>query len=88
VRRQLSTQVMFEAVIGSVSLQAGSTASPVIEEAERSARGVLDELEQRLATHDVDQIVAFFTDDVVLIGDTEENFDRATTVAYPQLMAT
>ena len=32
-------------------------------------------------------MVAFFTDDVVLIGDTEENFDRATTVAYLQLMA-
>jgi uncharacterized protein (TIGR02246 family) len=60
---------------------------PMTGEAERSARGVLGELEQRLATHDLDQMVAFFTDDVVLIGDTEENFDRATTVAYLQQMA-
>jgi hypothetical protein len=40
----------------------------VTEEAERSARGVLGELEQRPATHDLDQMIASFTDDVVLIG--------------------
>jgi uncharacterized protein (TIGR02246 family) len=60
---------------------------PMTAEAERSARGVLGELEERLATHDLDQMVAFFTEDIVLIGDTEENFDRATTVAYLQVMA-
>jgi uncharacterized protein (TIGR02246 family) len=57
------------------------------EDPERSARGVLAELEERLATHDLDQIVDFFTEDVVLIGDAEENFDRETTVAYLRLMA-
>lgn len=59
----------------------------VTEDAEASARSVLAELEKRLATHDLDQIVDFFTDDVVLVGDAEENFDRDTTVAYLRLMA-
>lgn len=57
------------------------------EDPERSARSVLTELEERLATHDLDRIVGFFTDDVVLIGDAEENFDRDATVAYLGVMA-
>jgi uncharacterized protein (TIGR02246 family) len=57
------------------------------EDPERSARSVLAELEERLATHDIDRIVGFFTDDVVLIGDAEENFDRDATVAYLGVMA-
>jgi uncharacterized protein (TIGR02246 family) len=57
------------------------------DDSEPSARRVLGELEARLATHDLDQIVDFFTEDVVLIGDAEENFDRDTTVSYLRLMA-
>jgi uncharacterized protein (TIGR02246 family) len=57
------------------------------EDPERSALSVLAELEERLATHDLAQIVDFFTEDVVLIGDAEENFDRDATVAYLSLMA-
>jgi uncharacterized protein (TIGR02246 family) len=63
------------------------TVAAVTEDPERSARAVLAELEERLATHDLDQIVDFFTEDVVLIGDAQENFDRDTTVAYLRLMA-
>jgi uncharacterized protein (TIGR02246 family) len=54
---------------------------------ERSARSVLAELEERLATHDLAQFVDFFTEDVVLIGDDEEYFDRDATVAYLSVMA-
>ena len=59
----------------------------MIEDPERSARSVLAELEERLATHDLDRIVSFFTDDIVLIGDAVENFDRDATVAYLAAMA-
>src|SRR3954453_20837774 len=52
-----------------------------------AAQGLLAELEERLATHDLDQIVELFTDDVVLIGDSVENFDRDSTVSYLKLMA-
>jgi uncharacterized protein (TIGR02246 family) len=52
-----------------------------------TARGLLAELEERLATHDLDQMVDLITDDVVLIGDAVENFDRDETVAYLSLMA-
>ena len=54
---------------------------------EHVARTVLAELEERLATHDLDQMADFFTDDVVLIGDAVENFDREATVGYLGLMA-
>jgi uncharacterized protein (TIGR02246 family) len=57
------------------------------EDPERTARRVLAELEERLATHDLDQMAAFFSDDVVLIGDADECFDREATVAYLGLMA-
>jgi uncharacterized protein (TIGR02246 family) len=57
------------------------------EDPERSVRRLLEELEERLATHDLSHMADFFTDDVVLIGDAEENFDRETTVAYLRLMA-
>jgi uncharacterized protein (TIGR02246 family) len=43
---------------------------------EQRARGVLAELESCLATHDLDQMVDFFTEDVVLVGDAEEAFGR------------
>jgi uncharacterized protein (TIGR02246 family) len=59
----------------------------VTEDPEQGARSVLAELEERLATHDLDRMVDFFTDDVVLIGDDGENFDRDTTVAYLRVMA-
>jgi len=52
-----------------------------------AAREVLAELEERLATHDLEQMVDFFTEDVVLIGDSVENFDRQTTIEYLKLMA-
>jgi uncharacterized protein (TIGR02246 family) len=51
------------------------------------ARSLLQELEDRLATHDLDQMAELFTDDVVLIGDAVENFDRDSTVAYLKAMA-
>ena len=54
---------------------------------EQTARGVLAELEERLATHDLERMADFFTDDVVLIGDAVENFTRDTTVSYLGLMA-
>jgi uncharacterized protein (TIGR02246 family) len=63
------------------------TVAVMTDDPERSARTVLAELEERPATHDFDRIVDFFTEDVVLIGDAEENFDRDTTVAYLRLMA-
>jgi len=56
-------------------------------ESDNAARGLLVELEERLATHDLDRMAEFFTDDVVLIGDSVENFDRSSTVAYLKLMA-
>ena len=54
---------------------------------ESAARAVLAELEERLATHDLDRMAEFFTDDVVLIGDSEELFDRSSTVDYLGVMA-
>jgi uncharacterized protein (TIGR02246 family) len=54
---------------------------------EQSARDVLAELERRLATHDLDQMIDFFTEDVVLVGDAEENFGRDATRAYLREMA-
>ena len=56
-------------------------------DAESAARGLLAELEQRLAAKDLDAMADLFTDDVVLIGDEVENFDRESTVAYLALMA-
>lgn len=53
----------------------------------QSARGVLAELESCLATHDLDQMVDFFTEDVVLVGDTEEAYGRDTVRAYLRGMA-
>src|SRR5881275_461507 len=54
---------------------------------EVTARALLGELEERLATKDLDQMTDLFTDDVVLIGDEIENFDRSSTVEYLGLMA-
>jgi uncharacterized protein (TIGR02246 family) len=56
-------------------------------DAELRARSVLAELEDRLASHDLPTMADYFTDDVVLIGDSEENFDRESTVAYLSVMA-
>src|SRR3954451_8191747 len=56
-------------------------------DSDTAARGLLADLEERLATHDLDRMVELFTDDVVLIGDSVENFDRDSTVAYLKLMA-
>lgn len=56
-------------------------------DAESAARGLLAELEERLAGKDLNRITDLFTNDVVLIGDAVENFDRDTTVAYLRLMA-
>jgi uncharacterized protein (TIGR02246 family) len=52
-----------------------------------AAREVLAELEHRLASHDLNKMLEFFTDKVVLIGDSVENFDRGSTVAYLKVMA-
>jgi uncharacterized protein (TIGR02246 family) len=54
---------------------------------EQRARGVLAELESCLATHDLDQMVDFFTEDVALIGDAEEAFGRDAVRAYLRVMA-
>jgi uncharacterized protein (TIGR02246 family) len=54
---------------------------------EQSARDVLAELESCLATHDLDQMVEFFTEDVVLLGDAEEAFGRDAVRAYLHVMA-
>src|SRR3954449_5370711 len=54
---------------------------------EGAARDLLSELEERLATKDIDQMTDLFADDVVLIGDDGENFDRSATVEYLSLMA-
>jgi hypothetical protein len=32
------------------------------------------------APHDLDEMTEFFTDDIVLIGDSVENFDRDSTL--------
>ena len=55
--------------------------------AEQAARGILAELEERLASKDRDRILAQWTEDAVLIGDAAENFTRAQTVAYLTGMA-
>ena len=72
-----------EVARGSEDLQppAGSQRS------EQSARDVLAELESCLATHDLDQMVEFFTEDVVLLGDAEEAFGRDAVRAYLHVMA-
>jgi uncharacterized protein (TIGR02246 family) len=49
---------------------------------EQTARGLLTQLEESLATHDLKRILELWTDDAVLIGDSEENFDGAATAAY------
>jgi uncharacterized protein (TIGR02246 family) len=54
---------------------------------EQSARGVLAELESCLATHDLDQMVGFFTEDAVLLGDAEEAFGGDAVRAYLRVMA-
>ncbi len=54
---------------------------------EQSARGVLAELESCLATHDLDQMVDFFTEDVAFIGDAEDAFGRDAIRAYLRVMA-
>lgn len=54
---------------------------------EQSARDVLAELESCLATHDLDQMVEFFTEDAVLLGDAEEAFGRDALRAYLRVMA-
>jgi len=51
------------------------------------ARDLLAELEERLASKDLGPITDLFAEDVVLIGDEDEHFDRASTVAYLGLMA-
>src|SRR4051794_25808417 len=57
------------------------------DDAESVARGLLAELEERLAAKNLDQMADLFPDDVVLIGDSVENFDRGSTVAYLGVMA-
>jgi hypothetical protein len=54
---------------------------------EQRARGVLAELESCLATHDLGQMVDFFTEDVVLVGDEEEAFGRNALRDYLRGMA-
>src|SRR4051812_47781353 len=56
-------------------------------DAEATAWQILTDLEEGLATHDLDRMVDLFTDDVVLLGDDDENWDREATVAYLSLMA-
>ena len=56
-------------------------------ESEQVARGVLAELEERLASKDRDRILEQWTEDAVLIGDAAENFTREETVAYLTAMA-
>lgn len=51
------------------------------------ARALLDELEEVLAAKDLERITDLFSDDIVLIGDDSEHFDRASTVEYLGLMA-
>ena len=57
------------------------------ENSEQAARSVLAMLEESLATHNVDQVMAFWTDDAVLIADADENFDGAATAEYLGHMA-
>ena len=51
------------------------------------ARELLQELEDVLAAKDLDAIADLFGEDVVLIGDDSEHFDRRSTVEYLGLMA-
>ena len=59
----------------------------VSEPPEAAARALLQELEDRLATKNLDAMTDLFANDVVLIGDGVENFDRDSTVSYLGLMA-
>lgn len=54
---------------------------------EDAARGLLAELEERLAGKDREQITDLFSNDVVLVGDDGEHMDRASTVEYLGFMA-
>jgi ketosteroid isomerase-like protein len=54
---------------------------------EKRARGVLAELESCLATHDLDRMVGFFTEDVALISDAEEAFGSDAIRAHLRGMA-
>ena len=51
------------------------------------ARSLLDELEEVLAAKDLDRITDLFSEDIVLIGDDSEHFDRRSTVEYLGVMA-
>ena len=51
---------------------------------EQAARDVLAELEERLATHDLERMTDFFTDDVVLIaGKGHETYQERNGVRAP-----
>jgi ketosteroid isomerase-like protein len=54
---------------------------------EQSARDVLAAMESCLATHDLDHMVEFFTEDAVLLGDAEEAFGRDALRGYLRGMA-
>jgi hypothetical protein len=54
---------------------------------ERAARGLLAELEERLARKDLEQIADLFTDDAVLVGSEVESLDGESTVKFLTLMA-
>ena len=55
--------------------------------AEQAARSILAELEERLASKDLERILDQWTEDAVLIGDAAENFTREQTAAYLTRMA-
>ena len=55
--------------------------------AEASARGLLKELEDRLAAKDLSGITEVFTDDAILIGDDAEYLTYEGTVDYLGQMA-
>jgi uncharacterized protein (TIGR02246 family) len=56
-------------------------------DAETTARAILRELEDSLATHDLPRMLEFWTNDAVLIGDDSEHWDRASTEEYLGVMA-
>ena len=51
-------------------------------DAERTARGILAELQDAVAAKDVDRLSELFDDEVVLFGTAAANLDRDETIDY------
>ena len=56
-------------------------------DSEATARSILRELEESLATHDLGRMLDFWTDDAVLVGDDSEQWNHQALEEYLGVMA-